>query len=133
MCYYLDNIIILGNIVNMATINLKTWLTSNRFTTASYDDVTGIISLEIDPALPRDEEVIKNMIFGIEESCNGKRTNLNSPISEKSFPDNPKFNFVNRENADASLTELQIEYNPQIVLWLKSVDILTAEAVNDND
>jgi hypothetical protein len=117
----------------MATVDLKPWLTSNRFETASYDDVTGIVSLEIADGLPRDEEVIKTMIFGLEESSNGKRTNLNSPISEKSFPDNPKFNFVNRENSDASVTELQIEYNPQIVLWLKSVDILTADAVNDND
>lgn len=117
----------------MATINLKTWLSSSKFTTATYDDATGNITLNIATGITKDENVIKELILGLEESASSKRTSLNSPISEKSFADNPQYNYVQRYNADNSSSEVQIEYLPQIVLWLKATNPISADAVNDND
>lgn len=117
----------------MATLNLKTWLTSSKISSATYDDQTGIVSLDIASGLTTDENVLKEIILGIEESAQGKRTNLNSPISEKSFADDPRYNFVNRQDANLVNSEVQIEYLPQFVLWLKAVNPVSSDAVNDND
>lgn len=118
----------------MATINLKTWLTSNKFTTATYDDVSGNVTINIATGITTDENVIKELILALEESAQNKRTVLNSPISEKAFADDPQFAFVSRSDEGVTpVTEVQIEYQPQFVLWLKSPDILASDAVNDND
>jgi hypothetical protein len=117
----------------MAIIDLKTWLSSTKFVTATYDDATGNVTLNIATALTKDEDVIKEIILAIEDSAKSKRTTLNSPISQKSFEDNPKYQFVTRFNADNTSSELQVEYYPQLSLWLKSPDLTTLQAVNDND
>jgi hypothetical protein len=116
----------------MTILNLKTWLTSTKFTAATYDDTTGDVTFKISSGITKDENVIKEVILGLEDSGKDKRSNLNSPISQKSFPDNPQYSFVNRSDTNGN-TENQIEYFVQLSLWLKAPDLLNSDAVNDND
>lgn len=115
----------------MAVIDLKGVLSSAKFTVAEYDDVTGDVTLQIATGETLGENVIKELILGLEESAQGKRENINSPISEKSFPDAPQFSFAVRTEGET--TETQVEYQPQLVLWLKSFGVTDSDAVNASD
>lgn len=119
----------------MAVIQLGTFLTSSRFTgTLEYDDATGLVTIQVATGITTDENVIKEILLALEESASGKRTNLDSPISEPAFVTTPNYSAVLRSDGQATpTTETQTEYTPQIVLWLKAVDPTTSDAVNDND
>jgi hypothetical protein len=117
----------------MAIIDISHHLSATRITDASYDSATGIISIEIAPDITSDENIVKELVLGIRESATGKRTSLNSPIGDRAFTDNPPYSIVNRVNSDNSASEIQIDYPINFSLFLKTTDVLTSDAVNDDD
>lgn len=117
----------------MPTLDLKPILPSAKINTVSYDDTTGDLTFNISTGIALEENVLKELLIGFEESAQNQRTNLDSPISQKAFPDSPAYAFVNRTNADGSVTQLQVERVLQFVLWLTAPDLDTVDAVNDND
>ena len=117
----------------MAILDLKPILNSATIASASYDDATGNLTFNLPTGITTEENVLLQLILAIEESAQNQRTNLNMPISQKAFPDNPAYALVNRSNADASVTELQIERVVQFNVWQVAPDLSLANAVNDND
>jgi len=112
----------------MATISLTAMLGSG-----TYDDVSGVVSFTIAPALPNDESVVLGICEKLEATAQNKRTNINFPISQKAFPDSPDLAITARSNADSSVTETQIEKIYQFVGWYKAPQIVAENAVNNND
>lgn len=123
----------------MATLNLV------AIPAATFDDVTRTLTIDcsnaaytgkIPATVNNQEQVEVGLLLAIEAAAAGKRTNLNAPISpadELDIP-SPPYQFVTRENADATASEIQVEYVPNIRLWIKSTDLINASnAVTDND
>jgi hypothetical protein len=89
------------------------------------------------PATPANgEEVALGFLLSMEGNISASRTDLDAPISPGdsfSVP-NPQYQFVLRQNADETASELQIEYTPNIRLWFKDAGAISASnAVNNAD
>lgn len=113
----------------MATINIKTIL--GDFSTAIYDDATGIISLTTETGLTSDETIVNSLLTKIENSAKNKRTSLNDFISEQSTAPTPAITV--RRNADNTLSETQIEKRLDLCLWYKQPDFANLIPVNESD
>lgn len=107
--------------------------TSAIISNSNYDDVSGVFSVTLSAGYTLKEEAVVALLLAIESSAQGKRTNLDMPISEKAFPDSPADSIVSRANSDGSVTENQIEKMFQFVGWFKQTDLLPANAVSDAD
>jgi hypothetical protein len=112
----------------MATLDCSPYLGN----TASYDDTTGILTLAMGVGLT-EEKVTLKLLETVETQAQNKRTNLNYPICEKSYPDNPSISIVNRENATATASENQIERTFQFVGMYTMTTPSYTNAVNPDD
>ncbi|AMA07907.1 MULTISPECIES: hypothetical protein [unclassified Picosynechococcus] len=122
----------------MATFNLVS------IPAATFDDVSRQLTIDCTnaaytdkiPAVPTNEEQIEvGFILALEAAAAGKRTDLDAPVSNADALDidSPNYQFVSRENADATVTETQLEYIPNLRLWMKADVVNATNAVNDND
>jgi hypothetical protein len=102
------------------------------FVASEYDTVTGYLTLELPTGLTH-EQVILLILENIEAKAQNKRNNIDFPICEKSFPDNPNVTIVNRTNSDNSQSENQIERLFQFVGMYKLNTPTYVNAVNDDD
>ena len=112
----------------MPTLDVSPYLGN----TASYDTDTGILSLNMGMNLS-EEKVTLKLLESIETQAQNKRTELNYPICNKNFPDNPAISFVNRENATATASETQVERVYQFVGMYVSTNPSFENAVNPDD
>lgn len=122
----------------MATFNLVS------IPAAIFDDVTRQLTIDctnaaytgkIPTVVTNEEQIEVGLILAIEAAAAGKRTNLDAPISNADELDieSPNYQFVSRANADETATEAQLEYIPNIRLWMKADVVNATNAVNDND
>jgi len=115
----------------MATIDLSALTGTSG---DQYDDVTGQITLTIPVGLPNEESTILGLVETLETLAQNKRSNLDFPISEKAFPDDPIYSYVSRsDGATTPTTETQIERQFQFVGWYVAPTVTATNAVNDND
>jgi hypothetical protein len=112
----------------MATLDVSPYLSH----TASYDDVSGILTLNMGSGLT-EEKVTLKLLESIETQAQGKRTNLNFPICEKSFADNPAISVVNRVAPDGITNENQLEKTFQFVGMYTLTSPTFNNAVNPDD
>lgn len=112
----------------MATIDLTAMLGSG-----TYDDITGNVTFTVATGLILDESVVIAICDKLESRALSKRTDINFPISEKAFPDNPSSAITARSNVDGTVTETQIERQLNLVCWYKAPTLTASNAVNNND
>lgn len=114
--------------------NISNFFHTSKITSVTWDNTEKKLTLTFpyqENVLP--EKIIADLIIAIERAAQNKLNNINSPISEKPMADTPKAEIYERTSADNSVREMQIQYKPQIVLWLKMVDIDELIPVNDQD
>lgn len=112
--------------------NIEQFFSSSKITSVSFSNNKLEITFNYSQQ-PIPERIIADLILAIEQASKDKRTNINSPISEKEMEDNPKMIVRNRSNSNGTLTETQLEYLPQISLWFKMSPVGSLEPVNDSD
>ncbi len=101
----------------------------------TYDDSNGAIAGSMASGISNKENVVLTLIKAIEESAQGKINDLQSCISEPAeFDTTIEDALVNRTNADATTTELQIAQGVNIRLYQLAPDLeTTINAVNPDD
>lgn len=99
---------------------------------ATYDDTTGDLTITCASGLIK-EQVVETVLRNIESAAQNKRADINFPISQKGFADNPQVSIVNRTNSDGTASENQREYIPQLVLWYKEPTLSSSDVVVDSD
>lgn len=110
----------------MATLDCSAYLGN----TASYDDVSGDLTLDMGAGLTPEKIVLK-LLETIETLAQNKRSNINFPICEKQFPDLPPTSIVSRTNG--TLTETQIQRIYQFVGMYVMTEPTFNNAINPND
>lgn len=121
--------------------------TSQHLTGVTYDDSADTVTVNttVEPWLSffaaldtltanNTEQYDVALLLALEQACDGKDTDLNSPVGRGNLPfDGIEQSTVVRSNVDGTETEVQIRKQIYLAVFGKTQGFNAASAVNDDD